>query len=147
MHFISIFGRFHFCMLFLGTRSRRYLRRAGFHVKHGKLYRLLALGADAYSGHFSSEVTRSPRSVSVGRGCPDNVGPKSSIFLHFLRRRTYRFVTILVLPLGKNSEGLCDVLIDHNRHHPRCDAGFLDLGSRLRRWPSKIGRASCRERV
>ena len=24
-------------------------------------------------------------------------------------------------------------LVDHNRHHPRCDAGFLDLGSRLRR--------------
>jgi len=41
-------------------------------VKHGKLYRLLALGADAYSGLFSSEVTRSPRSVSVGRGCPGN---------------------------------------------------------------------------
>ena len=31
------------------------------------------------------------------------------------------------------SESLCDVLIDHNRHHPRCDVGFLDLGSRLRR--------------
>ena len=50
-----------------------------------------------------------------------------------LVERTTRFVTILALPLGKNSEGLCDVLIDHNRHHPRCDAGFLDLGSRLRR--------------
>ena len=50
-----------------------------------------------------------------------------------LVERTTRFVTILALPLGKNSEGLCDVLIDHNRHHPRCDAGFFDLGSRLRR--------------
>ena len=41
---------------------------------------------------------------------------------------------ILALPVGEEtSEGLCDVLIDHNRHHPRCDAGFLDLGSRLRR--------------
>lgn len=45
-----------------------------------------------------------------------------------LVERTTRFVTILALPLGKNSEGLCDVLIDHNRHHPRCDAGFFDLG-------------------
>ena len=41
---------------------------------------------------------------------------------------------ILALPVGEGTpEGLCDVLIDHNRHHPRCDAGFLDLGSRLRR--------------
>ncbi len=24
-------------------------------------------------------------------------------------------------------------LVDHNRHHPRCDAGFLDLGVRVRR--------------
>ena len=24
-------------------------------------------------------------------------------------------------------------LVDRNRHHPRCDVGFLDLGSRLRR--------------
>ena len=48
-----------------------------------------------------------------------------------LVERTTRFVTILALPLGKNSESLCDVLIDHNRHHPRCDAGFLDLGSGL----------------
>ena len=39
---------------------------------------------------------------------------------------------ILALPVGEGtSEGLCDVLIDHNRHHPRCDAGFLDLGSGL----------------
>ena len=30
-----------------------------------------------------------------------------------LVERTTRFVTILALPLGKNSEGLCDVLIDH----------------------------------
>ena len=50
-----------------------------------------------------------------------------------LVERTTRFVMILALPLGKNSESLCDVLIDHNRHHPRCDVGFLDLGSRLRR--------------
>ena len=43
-------------------------------------------------------------------------------------------MTILALPVGEGTpEGLCDVLIDHNRHHPRCDAGFLDLGSRLRR--------------
>ena len=48
-----------------------------------------------------------------------------------LVERTTRFVMILALPLGKNSESLCDVLIDHNRHHPRCDAGFLDLGSGL----------------
>ena len=51
-----------------------------------------------------------------------------------LVERTTRFVTILALPVGEGTpEGLCDVLIDHNRHHPRCDAGFLDLGSRLRR--------------
>ena len=53
-----------------------------------------------------------------------------------LVERTTRFVTILALPVGEGTpEGLCDVLIDHNRHHPRCDTGFLDLGSRLRRWP------------
>ena len=44
---------------------------------------------------------------------------------------------ILALPVGEEtSEGLCDVLIDHNRHHPRCDAGFLDLGSGLGDGPS-----------
>lgn len=51
-----------------------------------------------------------------------------------LVERTTRFVTILALPVGEGTpESLCDVLIDHNRHHPRRDAGFLDLGSRLRR--------------
>ena len=54
-----------------------------------------------------------------------------------LVERTTRFVTILALPVGEGTpEGLCDVLIDHNRHHPRCDAGFLDLGSGLGDGPS-----------
>ena len=51
-----------------------------------------------------------------------------------LVERTTRFVTILALPLGKEHLRVCVMsLVDHNRHHPRCDAGFLDLGSRLRR--------------
>ena len=51
-----------------------------------------------------------------------------------VERRTTRFVTILALPLGKEHLRVCVMpLVDHNRHHPRCDAGFLDLGSRLRR--------------
>ena len=51
-----------------------------------------------------------------------------------LVERTTRFVTILALPVGEGTpEGLCDVFGRSRQHHPRCDAGFLDLGSRLRR--------------
>ena len=51
-----------------------------------------------------------------------------------LVERTTRFVTILALPVGEGTpEGLCDVFGRSHQHHPRCDAGFLDLGSRLRK--------------
>ena len=42
-----------------------------------------------------------------------------------LVERTTRFVTILALPLGKNSEGLCDVLIDHINTIPDVMRGSL----------------------
>ena len=51
-----------------------------------------------------------------------------------LVERTTRFVTILALPVGEGTpEGVCDVFGRSHQHHPRCDVGFLDLGSRLRR--------------
>ena len=50
-----------------------------------------------------------------------------------LVERTTRFVTILALPLGKNSEGLCDVLIDHINTIPDVMWGSLtwDQGSEM----------------
>lgn len=42
-----------------------------------------------------------------------------------LVERTTRFVTILALPLGKNSESLCDVLIDHINTIPDVMRGSL----------------------
>ena len=52
-----------------------------------------------------------------------------------LVERTTRFVTILALPLGKNSEGLCDVLIDHINTIPDVMRGSLtwDQGSEMAR--------------
>ena len=52
-----------------------------------------------------------------------------------LVERTTRFVTILALPLGKNSEGLCDVLIDHINTIPDVMWGSLtwDQGSEMAR--------------
>ena len=52
-----------------------------------------------------------------------------------LVERTTRFVTILALPLGKNSESLCDVLIDHINTIPDVMRGSLtwDQGSEMAR--------------